>query len=158
MTEKNPSVSYPARTKLIIAGVLAVAIGCFALAIYASNTDDGGEVTVGGRQGDLIETDGVEGRFPGEDDQVQGQQSIGIDLAPSWAGELVLQPSSGAAIVLPEDEIEQTALNELIFQPGEGRTIERLPQGNLCVRATIWDRARGREASERVESWCFSVF
>lgn len=100
---------------------------------------------------------GVERLHPARGTQAFAQESIAIDLSVGWRGELVLQPDSGGAIPLPEDEVEFTSLNELIFEPGPGKTIERLPSGRVCVRATIWDQVRGRSATERVESWCFDV-
>ena len=140
--------------------VLFVAIGGFVLAGFSADTDGGDEIAVSGQEPtptqDTI-SNGVERLRPGRGTEAFAQESIELDLAPGWRGELVLQPNSGDAIPLPEDEVEFTSLNQLIFEPGPGKTIERLPSGDVCVRATIWDQVRGRAASERVESWCFDV-
>ena len=86
------------------------------------------------------------------------QTSVSIAVEPGWTGELTFQPGNGTAVRLPADEIDVTALNELIYQPAEGKTIERLPEGTTsCVLATIWDQVRGREATEKVDQWCFAV-
>lgn len=163
MTESNdkrPSVSYPLRTKLVIVVVLAVAVGGFVLAGLRTDTDNDDGVAISGDEppaSQVTIANGVEAIRPGRGTQVFAQERIELDLAAGWRGELVLQPDSGAAIPLPEDEVEFTSLNQLIYEPGEGKAIERLPSGRVCVRATIWDQVRGRPNTERVESWCFDV-
>lgn len=159
-TRTETGVSYPLRTKIVIVAVLFVAIGGFVWAGMRTDTDIDDDVAVTGT--DPVATpstisNGVESVSPRRGAEAFAQQEIVIDLSPGWRGELVLQPDSGDAIPLPEDEIEFTSLDELIYTPDQGKTIERLPSGQLCVRATIWDQVRGRPATERVESWCFDV-
>ncbi len=161
---KNPGVSYPLRTKVVIVVVLLVSIGGFVLAGLRTNTDNDDGVAVTGTETSGSESvtpstisNGVESIRPGRGTEAFAQQSIEIDLSPGWRGELVIQPDSGAAIALPDDQVEFTSLNQVIFEPGEGKVIERLPSGDVCVRATIWDQVRGRSATERVETWCFDV-
>lgn len=147
---------YPLRTKIIIAVVLTVAVGAFVLAFVSVNTDTDPEI-VGGAPGQASSAQGVQAVVPGDGAQVLAQQRVGIRLADGWTGELTLQPASGAAIPLPLDQLEPGTQNELIFQPGEGKAIERLPTGNNCMLAVIWSRVDGRDATERVEQWCFQV-
>lgn len=159
-TDKRPNVSYPLRTKIVIVAVLAVAVGGFVLAGLQTDTDPEDGITISGDDPEITQptiANGVEAIRPGRGTEVFAQERIELDLSPGWRGELVLQPDSGAAIALPEDETEFTSLNQVIYQPGEGKTIERLPSGRVCVRATIWDQVRGRPNTERVESWCFDV-
>lgn len=159
-TTPKTSVSYPTRTKIVIVVVLFVAISGFVLAILRTAEDPEVEAALSGADPQVTQVtiaNGVERLQPARGTQAFAQESVEIDLSPGWRGELVLQPDSGGAIPLPADEVEFTSLNELIFEPGEGKTIERLPSGQVCVRATIWDQVRGRAASERVESWCFDV-
>jgi hypothetical protein len=169
MTEPTPppgtnvrqKVQYPLRTKIVVVVVLFVAVGGFVLAGLRTDSDlDADDVTVSGTattQTRETISNGVEGFTPRRGAEALAQAQIILDLAPGWQGELVLQPESGEAIPLPDDEVEFTSLNELRFQPGEGKSVERLPTGQNCVRATIWDQVRGRGASERVETWCFDV-
>lgn len=170
-TGATPSFNYPARTKIIVALVLAVAIGGFVLAGLSAETGTGDEVVVtgdgggdggggdGGEQPGATsrDADGVIEVHPPDGTEALAQERIRIQLSAGWTGELTLLPASGAAIPLPDDEVERTALNELIFVPGEGRVIERLPAGRNCVRATIWDQVEGRAATERLHDWCFDV-
>lgn len=162
MTAPQPTLAYPTRTKIIVAVVLAIAIGGFVLAGLTAETDPDRGVFVNGTLAEgggavASDPDGVIRVDPREGDEVLAQEPILIQLSPTWTGELTLLPSSGVAIPLPADEVRRTALNELIYVPGAGMTIERLPSGVNCMRATVWDQVRGREASERLESWCFDV-
>lgn len=162
MSQPNPSFAYPTRTKIVIAAAVAIAIGGFVLAGLSADTDPNRGVFVSGATNGPAaqvpdDPDGVLSFDPNDGDQVFAQEEIRVRLSPGWTGEVVLQPSSGSAIVLPDDEVELTALNELLFQPGEDKVIERLPLGDVCVRATVWDQVRGRAASQRVEAWCFDV-
>lgn len=163
MTSPSPAprgLSYPTRTKVIIAVVLTVAIAAIVLAYLSTDAGDDGGVSVSGADG-LQDTgnrdpSGVEALIPPRDAEVLGQAAIGIDLVPGWTGELTLLPGNGVATTLPEDEIEIDGLNRIIFQPGPGKAIERL-SGDYCIVATIWDQVEGREQTQRVENWCFAA-
>lgn len=165
MTSPSPApraVSYPTRTKVVIAVVLAVAIAAIVVA-YLSTVEGGdSDVTVtgpGGQVGqDTAERDpsGVEALIPADGAEILGQEAIGIDLVPGWTGELTLLPGNGVATTLPEDEVERDGLNRITYQPGPGKAIERLT-GDYCLVATIWDRVEGRDQTQRIENWCFSA-
>lgn len=165
MNAPNPSLAYPTRTKVVVAVVLAIAIGGFVLAGLSADTDGSDDVALTGNQigqgADGLQPpsdpDGVILVRPRDGAEALAQERILIQLSPGWTGELTLLPSSGAAVPLPPSQIETNALNEVIFVPGPGKVIERLPSGTSCVRAIVWDQVQGREASERLESWCFDV-
>lgn len=162
MTPQPPSFTYPTRTKVIVAVVVAIALGGFVLAGMSADTDNADDIALSGGDGGTggeveRDTDGVIRTSPRDKAQALAQQELRIQLSAGWTGELMLLPSSGAAIPLPDDEVDKTPLNELVYVPAEGRTVERLPSGRSCVRATIWDQVEGRDASERVFSWCFDV-
>ena len=149
--------SYPLRTKIIVIAVLIVAVGAFTLAIGAADTGNDDGVVISGQPGQVSTTDGIDGVVPADGAEVLSQQSIGIDLAQGWTGELTLLPATGAAIPIPSDALQPSSLNELIFQPGPGQIIESLPTGQNCLRAVVWSLIEGRAATERVETWCFDV-
>jgi hypothetical protein len=151
------SFRYPTRTKVIIAVVLALAIGGFVLAGLSADTDGNEAVTLTGGPGQASSSDGVVAIAPGDGSEALAQQPFSIQLANGWTGQLTFLPGNGSAVPLPPDEVQVTALNELVYQPAEGKAVERLPQGTSCVIATIWDQVRGRDASERSETWCFEV-
>ena len=162
MTPQPASFTYPTRTKLVVAFVVAIAVGGFVVAGMATDTDIDDDIALSGGPGGTAgqaeqDPDGVIRTSPRDRAQALAQQELRIQLSSGWTGELMLLPGSGSAIPLPADEVEQTALNELVYVPGEGRTIERLPTGRNCVSATIWDRVAGREKTERTHHWCFQV-
>lgn len=167
MTAPQTPFRYPARTRLVVVAVLALALAGFALAVVTADTD-------GDDSGVEVSGDQAEGGIPrsGGDPIVRvqpprgapvalAQETIMLQLEPGWLAELVLEPEGGRPIPLPESEIRHTDLNQFIYRvdrdPDEERAVERLPSGRNCVRYTIWDQVRGREASERTGSWCFSV-
>lgn len=163
MTSPSPGpqgLSYPTRTKVVIALVLAVAIAAIVLAYLSTVEGDQTGVQVTGTDGlqDTADRDpsGVEALIPPDGSEILGQESIGIDLVPGWTGELTLLPGNGVATTLPDDEIERDGLNRIVYQPGPGKAIERL-SGDYCLVATIWDQVEGREQTQRVENWCFSA-
>lgn len=164
MTSPTPGpqgLSYPTRTKVIIAVVLAVAIAAIVMAYLSTVEGDGSDVQISGADGlqDMSQRDpsGVEALIPRDGAEILGQETIGIDLVAGWTGELTLLPGNGVATTLPADELERdSALNRITYQPGPGRAIERL-SGDYCLVATIWDRVEGREQTQRVENWCFSA-
>jgi hypothetical protein len=156
------SLAYPTRTKMIVVAVLAVAIGFIVLAGLSTTDGDDPGLAVSGQGAESADgpaappTNGVERVIPRDGAEILGQERIGIDLAPGWTGELMLVREGGEALTLPEDEVVRDELNRILYQPGPGRAVERL-SGDYCVAATIWDQVRGREASQRVETWCFSA-
>lgn len=153
----SPRPSYPLRTKVIVIGVLAVAAVAFTLAIITADTGNDDAATISGLPGQSSNADGVEGFVPANGAEILSQQSIGIDLASGWTAELAILPNDGAAIPIPQDQINPTSLNELIFVPGPGKVVESLPTGPTCMRAVLWSLVDGRPATERTEQWCFDV-
>ena len=164
MTSPSPApqgLSYPTRTKVIIAVVLTVAIAAIVLAYLSTVERDDSAVNVTGAEGfqGTAERDpsGVEALIPPPDSEILGQETVGIDLVAGWTGELTLLPGNGVATTLPADQLERdVALNRITYQPGPGKEIERL-SGDYCLVATIWDQVEGREQTQRVENWCFSA-
>ena len=82
------------------------------------------------------------------------QARIGIDLAPGWTGILRIN-----GVEIPEDQLDRNdPLNQVFFQPGEGKEIERLPPGPVVVHALIWRPAFGEtRESARTVTWEFRV-
>lgn len=104
---------------------------------------------------DLTDT-AVEQLVPARDTPTAIRQAeIGIDLAPGWDADLVIN-----GIDIPEDEERDNApLNQVFFKPGEGKTIEALPPGPVEVTAIIWRPVDGesRESGSRTVTWSFRV-
>lgn len=152
------AVAYPTRTKVIVVGILAVAIAAFAAAVLRSDTSIEEETMVSGQVGESSGNEGVDALLPARGASIVAQQRIGIDLRSGWTAELTLERSDGDSVPLPASElIIVPELAQFFFEPADGAVVERLPGGVNCLRAVIWDLSRGREASERTERWCFSV-
>lgn len=150
---------YPARTKLVIAAVLAVAAVVFVLAGLRVQTDDASTVAVSGTPGQVErDVDGIEVLVPRPDAEILAQQPVGIDLAPGWRAELRLRPANSPPIDIPVEQLTITPeLAQYLFFAGEDQVVSRLPGGTNCLTATYWDQVRGRAASEQTKTWCFSV-
>lgn len=161
----STSIRYSPRTRIAIVLVLVLGIGAFVVAGLTAQTDTPEEATVsgngvdaaGGGPSQATIANGVESIDPGRGTEAFAQETVTIDLAPGWTGELAFRSGPNEAVPLPADEVQVTELAELIYQPAEGKTFDRLPTGRLCVEATIWDQVRGRSSTERVETWCFDV-
>lgn len=154
----STSPRYPLGTRILVVVAVALGVTAFVLAGLTADTDNGDSVSVSGDPGQAVNLVGVEALLPGDGDQVERQRKFGIDLTDGWAGELSLRPPDGPAIAIPADQTETTALNVVQFTPGPGQVVETLTQGENCVVATIWSLIQGRDATERVEQWCFTVF
>lgn len=78
------------------------------------------------------------------------QNSVVVDLAVGYTAEIDIN-----GVPIPASEInEAAALNQLRFQPSEGKTLARLFTDQNCVRATYWLIAQGPESSQTY-TWCF---
>lgn len=148
---------YPLPTRIAVVVVVTLAVGAFVAAGLTADADNDDSVSVSGAPGQRVDVDGVQARLPPENSQHLSQQKIGIDLQSGWLGELTITPSDGVPIPIPNDQLERSALDELVFQPGPGKVLEAIPSGRTCVSARIWDQVQGRANTERTESWCFNV-
>jgi hypothetical protein len=83
------------------------------------------------------------------------QAEIGIDLAPGWTGDLVIN-----GVNIPEDQLRRNEpLNQFFFQPGQGKEISKLPPGLVTATAIIWQPLNGgsRTVGSHSVTWRFSV-
>lgn len=125
---------------------LAVAAGLMALAIARTNTDDPTVAAISSRPD-------IEGLIPRKGAETQRQSEIGIDLAPGYEAGLIVDGTP-----IPEDELRRVpAQNEVFFTPGEGKAIDELDGGQVCVTAVIWKSAVGRGVSDQPFQWCFDT-
>jgi hypothetical protein len=134
------------RRRVITAVIALAAIGLLVLA--ATRT----------RRGDpepVLDGLGIVEQFsPANGDDVLSQHPVSIDLTIDWQG--VITRIGETAI--PEHElIQRTELAQVIYEPGPGKTLERLPAGPMCATAEVWRVDRGRQAGVRPVTWCFTV-
>lgn len=129
---------------LIISALLAIGAGAFTVAALLS-TGDHSDLTV-------VSNIAVIELLPARGDEVLPQATVGAILAPGWTGTLV----SVGGVVIPIDQQRiEPALNSVVFRPGEGRVLERLPTREVCAEVSYWEvQTPGRVSSL---SWCFRV-
>jgi hypothetical protein len=141
-------VDADARFRLLIAGLVSLALVALYLGIRATDTGDTDPVTVSGRP------DVVEHLIPSEGDSVIRQAELGIDLAPGYEGTLVVN-----GVEIPADQLRVVAeQNQVFFTPGKDKVIEQLNAGPNCVQAVVWRSAVGRGGGgDQAFSWCFEA-
>ena len=98
----------------------------------------------------------VEELIPAPDSEVLAQQAFGLDLTddPRYVIELYLNGQR-----MPDDEtLQATSTNRSLYQPGQGRTVEKLRAGENCARAVFYPLAEGPASPRRGEvRWCFGA-
>lgn len=94
----------------------------------------------------------VELQAPTPDSAVLSQAQLLIDLSTRYSASFVVN-----GVTVPDDELQiRSELNQVIFNPGPGKVIERFPAGRNCVQADIY-RIDGVEEDVLPVRWCFQV-
>ena len=127
-----------------------VIIACFGgLVIAAQHTERGDkeEPTVSGAPKTVVEL-----QAPAPESSVLSQAQILIDLTAPYSASLVVN-----GVTIPDDQVQiRPELSQVIFTPGKGKVIEKLPGGRNCVEADIY-RVDGTQEDVPPERWCFNV-
>jgi len=132
------------RNAIVISVLLALGAGALTAAVLVSGNSDGD-----------IEVDSnpaVRELLPPRDDTVLPQSNVGAILSAGWSGEIL--HIGGTVIPLDQQRI-QSALNSVIFRPGDGQTLRRLPPGELCATVRYWP-TRTPDRTATID-WCFRV-
>ncbi|MPY95894.1 MAG: hypothetical protein GEV08_23410 [Acidimicrobiia bacterium] len=133
----------PIARKLLVPVVILLALGLFAAAGFMAADPD--EPLVGSRA--------LEQLFPARDAEILRQGLVGVDLAPGWAGRLRID-----GVAIPPDQLEQdNGLNQILFEPDEGKVIEQLSPQENCAEITYWQVAEGADRAGPPLRWCFRV-
>ena len=129
---------------LIVSALLALGVGALTVAALL-NTGSDADLTV-------VSNIAVAELLPARGDEVLPQATVGAVLAPGWAGTLI---SVGGVAVPPDQQRIEPALNSVVFRPGEGRALERLPTRDVCAEVSYWKV----QTPDRISSlsWCFRV-
>ena len=106
-------------------------------------------------------TEAIELLIPSANDVVLQQNDVGVDLKPGWLATLAIN-----GVRIPEDqvncrdncpaEVGVDPQNRFVFTPGEGKELEELPSGRVCVVALIW-KVGQTELDGQSVPWCFRV-
>jgi hypothetical protein len=150
------------RTRALgLAGPVMLIVGIVGVVVALSMTNRASQVDLA-----VTGNPAIEGLIPERNAEVLRQTEIGIDLAPGYEAELVID-----GVPIPVDEMNilrdvenpnasssargsfGTTLNRFTFQPLEGRAIEELLGDRHCVIAYFWPLS-DRDARQ-AERWCF---
>ncbi len=148
MTADQPGRS-PAdlRYRVFVAVALVAAAAAMWVAFASTNTDQDDPATVSAAP------NVVEHLVPPARSEQLRQSEIGIDLAAGYEAELIVD-----GVAIPRDELRLVPeQNQVFFTPGEGKVIEELDGGQVCVTALVWKSSVGRSAQDQPFQWCFDV-
>ena len=129
-----------------------VIIACIAgLVIAAQHTQRGDKedaATVSGKVSKTI----IELVAPTAESNVLSQAQLLIDLTTSYDASFVVN-----GVTIPDDQLQKRPeLNQVIFNPGPGKVVEKFPAGRNCVEADIF-RIDGAQEDVTPARWCFNV-
>jgi hypothetical protein len=140
--------------------VIIACIGGLAFAAQHTRRGDADQPTftgggdAGGGTGSSSQTSRaiVELQAPTPDSAVLSQAQLLIDLSTAYSASFVIN-----GVTIPDDQLQlRPELNQVIFNPGEGKVIERFPAGRNCVEADIY-RLDGIDEDVPPARWCFNV-
>jgi len=150
MPENNPrNIKFfqrlSSRAALLIAVVVAVGgVVAITLAVLAREGDDGPGLDPA-----------VERLIPDEGAEVLVQRSVGIDLVDS--PRFVIASFRINGVEIPEEEWQfSRGTNNLIYQFGDGQTLEQLQPERNCVVVEFYPQPEGVSSSRQV-NWCFNA-
>ena len=129
---------------LVISVLLALGAGVLTIAVLLADSEKN-DLTVLSNQA-IVEL------LPARGDEVLPQATVGAILAPGWTGALI--SIAGIPVPLDQQRIEP-ALNSILFRPGEGRILQRLPAQGICAEVRYWKV----QTPDRISTldWCFRV-
>lgn len=136
------------RYRIFVAVALAAAAAAMGIAVAATNTGDADDPASVSAAPNVVEH-----LVPPAGSEQLRQSELGIDLAAGYEAALSVNGTE-----IPTDELRLVPeQNQVFFTPGEGKVIEELPGGKVCVLALVWKSSVGRGAQDRSFQWCFDV-
>ena len=153
-TPTPPAVDYedesPTRRRVRRILTTLVILACAGgLVIAAQHTERGdkGEPSATGAVKTVVEL-----QAPSPESSVLSQAQILIDLTAQYRASLVVN-----GVLIPDDQVQvRPELSQVIFTPGPGKVIAKLPGGRNCVEADIY-RLDGTQEDIPPSRWCFNV-
>jgi hypothetical protein len=127
------------QTVIMVLGAL-LAVNLLIAAGSQSSKDDGPELP-----------SAIERLIPPRGTLIRLQDDVGVDLDNAYKGRLVIN-----RVVIPDDEVIWIpSLGKLTFRPGEGRAVERWPEGVNSVTVFFLPQDENRGEPERSFTWDF---
>jgi hypothetical protein len=128
--------------------VILACIGGLVIAVQHTQRGDKDEPTFSGKVSKTI----VELQAPTPESNVLSQAQLLIDLTTNYDASFVIN-----GVTIPDDQLQKRPeLNQVIFNPGPGKVVERFPAGRNCVEADIF-RIDGGQEDVPPARWCFNV-
>lgn len=128
--------------RLIVIGLLALAAALLAIAIAVY-------------RGNPSSTDlpvAIQSVLPVPGSNVLSQTDVTVDLAVGYTADLEIN-----GVPIPEEQLFRVeALNQLSYEPREGKIVPRLLPDQNCVRVFYWLIAQGPD-DRATYTWCFDA-
>jgi hypothetical protein len=129
--------------------IIACGVGLVIAAQHTQRGDKEDAVTVSGV---TAPKSIIELLAPRPEESVLSQAQLLIDLTTNYDASFVIN-----GVTIPDDQLQKRAeLNQVIFNPGPGKVVEKFPAGRNCVEADIF-RIDGVEEDVPPARWCFNV-
>ncbi|HEV3226023.1 MAG TPA: hypothetical protein VGZ52_04290 [Acidimicrobiales bacterium] len=133
--------------RIITTIVIIACIGGLVVAAHRTARGDKDEPTFTG-----VSTAVVQLQAPAPDSSVLSQAQLLIDLSSPYDATFVVN-----GVLIPDDQLQKRPeLNQVIFNPGKGKVIEKWGAGRNCVEADIF-RIDGTQQDVPPVRWCFNV-
>ena len=130
-----------------------VILGCIGLLVVAAQHTRRGDTEDPAISGPApVSKTVVELEAPTPESSVLSQAQLLIDLTTNYDASFVIN-----GVTIPDDQLQKRPeLNQVIFNPGPGKVVEKFPAGRNCVEADIF-RIDGVEEDVPPARWCFNV-
>jgi hypothetical protein len=148
-TVRDRYAGLPERTRTVVrrVAITFLVLACIGALVVAANHTKTGDQTIAESGSGIVEQ-----LIPTPNSNVLQQAQVGIDLVSGWTGVLLINGRE-----IPEDQLtRRPELYQVLYLPEDGKDIEQLPQGKVCVEALVWPVDQTR-ADARPISWCFNV-
>lgn len=146
---KAPLVAHPGRVLTVV--VVLAAVVTLAIWGLSSAETDTGIARDAPRAPSAIET-----LVPGPGELAGRQDTITVDLRDDLTGVMLVQPPSGPAFEVPEDQLDRIVpLGQLSWRPGPDQELERFDAGNYEVTVLYWPQAKPRPETPSAYRWTF---
>lgn len=127
--------------------VILACIGGLVIAAQHTERGDKDEPKISGAPRTVVEL-----QAPAPESSVLSQAQVMIDLTTEYDASLVVN-----GVLIPDDQLQKRPeLSQVLFTPGPGKIIEKLPGGRNCVEADIF-RVDGSQEDVPAVRWCFNV-